>query len=560
MKNKIICIGILTLLIFTTYPVYGAINQSNYKDPEATFQESDWPMFRYDAQNTGCTDSLAPATNQLRWQSSISDAIMQTTPIVVEDKMYLSTGWYYMDLPPPNMTDFNQNDYPVFQDYVNDLIAYREEYWGGIYCLDAETGGQLWNRDLYSPNEPAVIDGRVYTTDFNLYGYWSSLYCLDADTGGTIWSSVLPGLMISPTIVAEDSIILSTLDLYSYSGVVRCYNTEGIPQWSYTLPPNEVIWFSAPAIYDGKVYFITSDTYSYYYGDLYCIDLETGQYIWSQPISSFFFFFGSTSPVCSDGKVYAVEFNLYSYQGTLKCYNANTGSPLWNYNLGFIITFEIPAINDDYAFVTGFDLYSYYCWLYKISLDNQTLMWKVPVPSLSYFFGSGSPICSTDKVLVSPSGFYSYTNQMYCYDINSGSVVWDYQFNDLSMCTPSIADDTVYMADMSGNIYAIADQMRIAEISGGLMGVKVAVENIGSTPMEDINWEIDCIGGIFELIDKTSEGTIATLAAGSTDIVRAFPVFGLGTMLIEATIYKTGLTPIRKTAEAMIIGPFIIIN
>ncbi|MBU0498155.1 MAG: PQQ-binding-like beta-propeller repeat protein [Candidatus Thermoplasmatota archaeon] len=560
MKTKIICFSILMLLIATTYPVHGVFQKQGFPHSEPVSQASDWPMFRHDAQNTGCSDSLAPNTNQLRWQSSIADTIMDSTPVVANDKLYISTGWYYADLPPPNVTDFRSNEFPSFPEYITEMLTYHEEYWGGIYCLDATDGGQLWNVDMYAPNEPAVIDGRVYTTDLNLYSYWSELYCLNADTGGTIWTKTLSGLTISPTVVADDKIVVSTLDLYMFYGIVQCYDTDGVPLWSYPLPPDEIVWFSAPAIYDGKVYFISSDLYSYFGGKLYCLDLETGQYLWSQSVSSFIFYYGTTSPVCSDGRVYCLDFNINNYQSTLKCFNADTGSLQWYYNLGEVLSLDIPAINDNSAFVSGFDLYSYYCWLYRISLDNHTLIWKVPVPASGYYFGTGSPICAVDKVILVPSGFYSYTDKLYCYDISTGTLAWFYLMSGLSICSPSIADDTVYMADMNGYVYAIADQLKIAEISGGLFSISAGVQNIGDSTLTDVDWSIECLGGMLGLINQVDEGTITSLTSGTTDTVRALPIFGLGTVSIKVTVSMTGMTPIRKMAEAMVIGPFVMMT
>jgi outer membrane protein assembly factor BamB len=574
-----LCIGLIIGVVFlasfgTSIPGVLQKNSSGTSDPNAiidagatvptdksaAFSETDWwQMYRHDPGNSGCSTSIAPSTNQLHWKQMIDDNIYSATPIVSDDKLYISTSWYYNLFDPPNMTEKSMFERPSWSEIFNVLTTYDDKYWGGIYCLNAETGTSVWNYSLYAPNDPAVIDGKVYVTDFNLYAYSSLLYCLDAETGERIWQKPVGGLAISKTIVADDKIYLGCLDFYSYYGTVKCFDLNGTHIWTYPLSPYEFMWFSAAAVYEGKVYVLTSDFYSYYYGKLYCLNAETGGYLWSQTIFSFFWWwFGSPSPVCANDTVYVVDFNLYSYSGALRCFDAETGEQKWAYNIGF--SFATPAVSHDSVFISGFDLYSYYSWLYRINAQNGTLIWKTPLPVFSYFFTSGSPICSADKVIICPSDYYSYSNKLYCMDIKDGRRLWDFELDYMALSDPSIADERVYIADYFGTVYAIEDQLKIETISGGLLSVKAEIANIGDSDFTNLSWSIAVFGGIFGKIDRYRDGTISLLTGGNTETVRAFPIFGIGDVEIEVAVTMPGLNVIKKRTEGFVLGPLVIIS
>jgi len=558
MKKKILGIFVCMLLIATTVlPVAGTINgiktelkKENFTGGKEGLTTTDgdwWPMFRHDPGNTGCSLSIAPNTNLLSWKQMIGDDIFSAVPVVFNDRLYLSTGWYYGVIDPPNMTKTSMFEGPSLSKILKDITTYNEEYFGGVYCLDADTGTQLWDYPMYAPNDPAVVDDKVYVTDLDLYSYFSSLYCLDAETGDEIWQKPMDSLVLSPTIVADDKIYLGCLDIYGYYGTVKCLDLEGNSVWTHSLPPYEIMWFSAPAVYDGKAYFITSDIYSYYYGKLYCLNAETGEYIWSKPVSSWLFWFGLPSPVCADGKVLTVDFDLYSFLGYLKCFDADTGDPIWTYNMGSVLSSATSAVCQDSVFITALDFYSYYNWLYRIDLEDGTLIWKVPIPGFTYWFSSSSPVCSEYSVFVCPMDYYGYSSTLYCRDIEDGSPIWDYDLDYETLTAPSIADERVYIADYMGNIYAFEDELKIGKISGGLLSIKAEIKNIGESDFTDVSWTISVRGGIFDMIDQYWEGTISLLPGGDKKIARAFPVLGLGKVEIEVTVTMPGLNVIKKT-------------
>jgi len=517
-----------------------------------------WPMWRHSSGNDASTTSIAPNTNQLNWKGKIPDEIYSAAPVIYDDKFYISTGWYYDSFGPPITTEEFLLESPDFSEVLNNLLSYKEEYFGGIYCLNADTGEYKWKYGLYAPNDPLIVDDKVYVTDLNTYSYYSSLYCLDSETGTLIWNKPVGALVTTPTIGADDKIFIGCLDLYSYYGALKCYDFDGVNSWTYNLPPNEFMWFSAPAYCDGKVYFIASDMYSYFNGKVYCLDAETGSFIWSRFISTFYIW--QSSPVCKDGKVYAVDFNIYGYTSFLKCFNADTGADIWQYPLGYSFCFGTPAVTEDSAYIAALNIISYDSYLYRINKDTGYLVWKNLVPGYVYFFSSCSPSCSADKVFILPWTYYWYSDTLYCMSMENGNIIWSYNLDYYTIVYPSIADERVYVADAIGNVYAIEDLLKIGKISGGFLTVKAEIKNIGIPDFTDVSWEINVVGGMFDMIDKHASGDIATLKGGDSKTVRAFPIMGMGNIDIQVVVSMQGITPIRKNLEGIVLGLLVIIK
>jgi outer membrane protein assembly factor BamB len=548
-----------TILPVTIIPSEAGAVEHSMMQNENTFGQLGlkdvWPMYRHDPGNTGCSPYVAPNTNHLAWKHPIGDSVYHSTPVIYSDRLYISTNWYFQGEPPNISKIFTPPSPPDPRDI---LSCCRHEGSSGIYCLNAVTGEQLWFRAMDTPNDPAVFNEKIYVTTLNESIYDGSLYCLDARTGETIWQKPLGSLVLSPTIVADNKIYLGCLDLNSYSGSVKCYDLTGTLLWTYTLPSFEALWFSAPAVSGGNIYFIASDIYSYYTGNLFCLNAATGQFYWSHSIFSLgFFFFGSPSPACADGNVYVVDFNLDNYYGYLKCYEGSTGDLVWSCNLGMALSFASPAVSDDSVFITAFSFDNYNSWLYRINIGNGTVQWKTFLPSTSYL-SCGSPICSADKVIVSPGTYYEYSNELFCYQRDDGTSSWQFLLDSETMGNPSLGNGRVYISDYTGTVYAIEDVLKIQAVLGGIMGVKAIIKNTGNATLTNISWSITVSGGAMDMIHQDRAGTIQTLAAKRSAIVRLLPIFGVGKVKIIARASLPQESTIVVTKQGLALGAMII--
>jgi outer membrane protein assembly factor BamB len=361
---------------------------------------------------------------------------------------------------------------------------------------------------------------------------------------------------LTPTLGYNGKIIFGGLEYYSFSGVIECYKTDGSHQWSYYPPGNELV-FSTPAVCDGKVYFSTIDMYSYFSGKLYCLDLNTGNFLWSQAIGTFFIF--SASPSCRDVKVYYIDTDLYSYGSYLKCFDANSGALIWQFYLGLSLGFGLSqAVTKNSVYAVALDIYSYSNVLYKLT-TNGLLEWQVTIPGgYGYLFSGSTPSCSADKVFVSPMDYYTYGSTLYCYDQANGNLLWSYILSAPSLVYPSIAEERVYTADFYGNIYAFEDALKISRISGGLMSVKATIRNKGTTDLSNLDCEIDVTGGMMSGISKHEVENIPTLQAGKAKTIRVMPIMGIGMIDIDVKVKMAGST-ITKSARGLVLGMLVIV-
>jgi outer membrane protein assembly factor BamB len=567
-------IGILVCMLLITVAVIPAAGFSNKNtdvlEDQQNFvktneigqigKETDWwPMFRHDSGNTGSSLSLAPNTGRLDWQTNIGEEIMSGAPVVSDSKVYVSTNWYYDIIEPPAIGDITEqikSERPSAIDIINEMTTYNETYLGGIYCLDGDDGTILWNKVLYAPNDAAVIDDKVYVTDFNLYSYGSNLYCLDPATGAVLWQKPIPnGLVTSSTIIVDDKIYLCSLDLYGYSGDMLCLDLNGNIEWAYNLPYGELLLGSTPAVCDGRVFFKSVDLYGYTGGNLYCLNAETGQYLWSRPVSgSFYSFYGGSVPVCSGDYVYLADMDIYSYDTDLICYEAATGATVWTYTTG--ISFSSPSICDGSIYFSAIDIDSYETKVYRLNAESGSLIWQKGLPGLAYFGYAGSPVVADSKVYLSLVDWSGYTQNIYCLSIEDGSIVWNNNFgNFLSLSGISIADGRLYTADFYGFVYAFEDLIQ-ATISGGL-GVKLLLVNTDDTEIATVNWSIKITGGLFGMINR-DKGDECTIEPGNQRTERVIP-FGLGDITIIVKVSLSGYT-FTKWLKGIAIGPIVILS
>jgi len=209
-----------------------------------------------------------------------------------------------------------------------------------------------------------------------------------------------------------------------------------------------------------------------------------------------------------------------------------------------------PAFCDDSIYITTLNWYSYTSGIYCIDAESGDMTWHVPLSGPTFYT---SPAVADDKIYISTEeGF------LYCLDTTHGGLIWSYQLDYDTMCSPAIADERLYIADYYGNIYAFEDELKIAKISGGFLNVKAEIKNAGESDFTNVSWSISVAGGMLGMVNRTASDTIQTLEAGSSRIVRALPVFGIGKIHVTVTATMPGLNVIKKTKDGFALGPIVV--
>ena len=198
----------------------------------------------------------------------------------------------------------------------------------GFLCLDATKGDVLWQfppKDhkgrLLRFGAGAAVDGphvfagtgvdRLQEDDKGE----TAFFCLDAETGKQVWKTPMPEAVWAAPVVKRDRVIVAVGngDVFKddekkpAGAVIALDASTGSIVWKRDLP-NSVL--QKPAVLHDLVYVGCRD------GRCYAIDIKTGDIRWSRDLESPVI----AAPVAAGSAVYAV-----SSHGQLACMNAATG-------------------------------------------------------------------------------------------------------------------------------------------------------------------------------------------------------------------------------------------
>ncbi len=241
-----------------------------------------------------------------------------------------------------------------------------------VVCIDMETGRTLWKTEApgkatgrNSSSTPCVADGRVYSIGGD------RVYCLDAKTGKQLWAKPTgaKGAATSPMVV--DGLVVFT------AGSLAALNAE----------TGEAVWTqkkvsggnTSPALWrsGGKARLICNSR-----RDLACVDLKTGEIIWTAPGGG-----DSTPSVSGDhAAVYSrvTDIGLSAYK-----LSEEGATKLWSHVLDARRTQSSPIIYHDHVYFMGGGFQM--C----VGLESGEIRWKHPENS-----NISSPMLADGKIFV----------------------------------------------------------------------------------------------------------------------------------------------------------------
>jgi outer membrane protein assembly factor BamB len=399
LKKKILSICIVVLLIALVLPMTGTTSMvkndasgtstvvETYSSPIGSTKVDWWPMFGHNQNHSHYSTSTAPNTNRLLWSYNTGDSFVESSPAVVDGKVYVKTGVKVICVDASS--GGLEWSYPI-EDWSDSspAVADGKVYVGSghadgkIYCLDAYSGDLIWSYttglENWIDSSPVVAYGKVYVGSSN-----GKVYCLDALTGKLDWSYYTGfwcWVQSSPA-VAEGNVYVGVVDNWHQNGRVLCLDaSSGGLVWSYNT--NDYV-DSSPAVAYGKVYVGSWDY------NVYCLDAYSGDLVWSYQTGSFV----TSSPAVAYGKVYvgSMDHNMFCldaysggliwwyttddrvisspavadgkiYVGSLDskvyCLNASSGGLVWTYTTGST-TASSPAVANGYLYVGSDDNYVY---------------------------------------------------------------------------------------------------------------------------------------------------------------------------------------------------------
>ncbi len=370
--------------------------------PTAAQAGGDWPMFRFDAANTGYNpDSTGPSELALVWQYNLGLNI-KSSAAVVSGKCYVGCD----------------NGY--------------------LYCLDANDGSLVWKYQTGGAvrSSPAVVGGKVYFGSFD-----NNVYCLDANSGSLVWKYTAGYWVLSSPTVTDGKVFITSNDRNLY-----CLDAStGTKIWNFSYPgtmPTFAYWNHKPAVVNGKVFMAAPDNY------VYCLDEVTGAKVWGVPGPYSIGFIGGliggyteSSPCVVNGVLYVGGLNNY-----WAALNTTNGGVIWSLKYNQALGVAAPSdniIQNSAAFAYG-NLYVIWPNPHMAAVENPAtgmiinmgMMGQVPRSSLA----------------IADNKAYCGNNDRYLYVWNAADMsrLESVSFPQIIEPSPAVANGKVYVGCADG--------------------------------------------------------------------------------------------------------------
>ena len=241
------------------------------------------------------------------------------------------------------------------------------------------------------------------------------LVCLNSSDGTRLWINALGGKGAASTPALEGDRIFTG----SYTGDIYCIDIRtGETLWSQRIEPDPQWWgvASSPLVQNDVVYVM-----SFSDGNLHALSLE-GKELWN--LST-----GQVSPYLSAA---ASENKLYMPGGdpAIYCLDAASGKLLWKQATSAQIT-ATPTLAEDVVYLVTADA------LLALDSDTGEQLWRSEINGTI-----SSPAVSFGRVLLgsddSPAG------HMNCFDAKTGTLLWRTEANGPVKSSPLVIDGMVY--------------------------------------------------------------------------------------------------------------------
>ncbi|MFZ0705003.1 MAG: PQQ-binding-like beta-propeller repeat protein [Candidatus Korobacteraceae bacterium] len=193
-------------------------------------------------------------------------------------------------------------------------------------------------------------------------------------------------------------------------------------RWSYDTPGG--IFFSSPAIANGKLYVGTGDN------NLYALNADTGALLWKYSVGNYV----DSSPAVANGIVY---FGTYYSDLNLYALDATTGALIWTYPTQSRTS--SPAVANGTLYVGSED-----GSFYALNATTGALVWKAVISQ--YVQINSSPAVANGGVYFGTSDGY-----VYALDAATGTLLWKHQMGQGIFSSPAVANGVVYIG--GGGIY-----------------------------------------------------------------------------------------------------------
>jgi outer membrane protein assembly factor BamB len=285
---------------------------------------------------------------------------------------------------------------------------------GVVYCLDRETGKELWKFDddgemkqVFST--PCLADGRLYIGEGLHENQGCKFYCLNAATGRKLWHFETTSHTESSPCVAEGKVFFGAGD----DGLYCLDAAKGTQHWHFQEP----LHIDANPIVEGKHLYIGSGvSRTHKTTELLCLDTARGKVTWrkrtdlpawgSPTVHGGQVFFG-----LGNGRMNESVAAPERPDGAVVCVDAATGEQVWRYDVSDGVLLK-PAVDAHHVYFGSRDRHCY-C----LDRVRGELLWKVDL---------ASPIVAAPALLDKHLYVAASEGRVCCLEADSGKVAWTF--------------------------------------------------------------------------------------------------------------------------------------
>ena len=393
-----------------------------------TASSREWPMFAFDAANTGYSSASAPNDGiAVRWDRAI-DAVGEPTfdrtnayvrggdgSLYALDRSTGDTNWRYQ-------TE-GTNDSPTAA-AIADGTAFMDD---GDAVLAIRTGSQrqFWRTAVDGPiSAPVTVtDSRVVVGTEN-----GTVYSLSRDAGSERWTYDAGDSVTGAAALGGSRIIFAARD-----GTVSAVDaTAGNKRWEFSADaPTEDV---TPVVSGDRVYVGDTD------GTVYALDKTDGRVRWQVDLDG---------AVVGGGTIARSTVFVPTAAGTLYALNTTEGSERWQTDVGAPVSHK-PVVTDNAVYLTTEDdeVFAY------LRTKGEEL-WRAALPV------NQAALSVVDEIVAVVGGLYVALESGSETDLTRDTFEavttrWTYETDGTATGSPDLTDDALYAVDDADVCYALA--------------------------------------------------------------------------------------------------------
>lgn len=251
-----------------------------------------------------------------------------------------------------------------------------------------------------------------------------------------VWKIYLDGQATSGIVTDESYLYFQTS--YSYGQPEHLFKVSKDGKEIKKYNTGQGATFGVPVIYNDMIY-IGSD---YISGSVYALKKETLELVWSKHG-----FIWTTVLSVDEAYLYCTEENKVHALDKL------TGEKIWSTEIFGKNVYNSKTDGERLYFATG-SIFRQDGFLYCINKYTGQIIYKITLPYMEergQWGGSGTGVeIWNDYVYVA-----SYNRNLYCFDKNDGSLVWEFLADSPMETPPRVSDGVLYTGSLNRTCYAI---------------------------------------------------------------------------------------------------------